>query len=330
MPHDPFTRRLITVPAVALAFVVITAAAPVLAVVGLVVDIVRAVTSGKPWMSLRILAFAWTYLAGEVLALAALGVTALLPGAAKLTLTYRLQDLWTAWNLGALRLFFSIGLDVAGAGDAAPGPVIVLSIHASLVDTMLPARLIARPHRLRLRYVLKSELLVDPTLDIAGHRLPNGFIERSGDSAELAVIRDLAGGLGRGDGVLIYPEGTRFSEEKLARQARRAIDRGGRLDELTLSYRRVLAPRPAGTLALLESTGADVVVFAHRGLHGMASVADIWRGGFVGSRVEVAIWRVPRGEVPNDRSERVEWLFRLWAEIDEWVSGDQTTTPPSL
>lgn len=281
-------------------------------------------------MSLRILAFGWSYLAGEVLALIALGVTALLPKVVKVRLTYRLQALWTAWNLGALRLFFSIGLDVRGADVAAPGPVIVLSNHASMVDSLLPARLIARPHQLRLRYVLKNELLADPALDIAGHRLPNGFIARSGDSGELAVIRSLAGGLNHDEGVLIYPEGTRFSEDKLSAQKRRAADRAGLLSDLTLSYRRVLAPRSGGTLALVESAGADVVVLAHRGLHGIARVADIWRGGLVGSRVEVSIWRVRREDIPRDRSGRVEWLFRLWAEIDEWVSADQTTAPPSL
>jgi 1-acyl-sn-glycerol-3-phosphate acyltransferase len=88
-----------------------------------------------------------------------------------------------------------------------------------MVDTMLPAHLVANPTGFRLRYVLKKELLADPTLDIGGNRLPNYFINRgAGDSAkETEAVRRLASDLGSNDGVLIYPEGTRYSEEKRLR-----------------------------------------------------------------------------------------------------------------
>jgi 1-acyl-sn-glycerol-3-phosphate acyltransferase len=122
------------------------------------------------------------------------------------------------------------------------------------------------------------------------------------------------------EGVMIYPEGTRFSEEKLARYIAPLVAKGGAVAELVSDYESVLPPRPGGTLALLDATGADVVVLAHRGLEGFARVKDVWSGGLVNARIEVKFWRVPRSEIPESRSGRMEWLFRLWSEIDGWVS----------
>ena len=81
-----------------------------------------------------------------------------------------------------------------------------------------------------------------------------------------------------------------------------------------------MSPRPAGTLAILEAIDADVVVLAHRGLEGFSGLNDIWTGAVVGARVDVKIWRVDRDLIPQGRSERTEWLYRLWAEVDDWVS----------
>ena len=247
--------------------------------------------------------------------------TSPLPRAMKLRATYRLQEAWAGWNLNALQNLFSLEIDVEGTDAILPGPIVVLSRHASMVDTLLPARLVAKPTRLRLRYVLKKELLADPALDIAGNRLPNSFIDRaSRELSELSSIKDLATNLGHGDGVLIYPEGTRFSEAKLRRHQMRAS--AGAAE--TVGLRRVLPPRPGGTLALLDATHADVVVLAHRGLEGLATVREIWQGNLVSSRIDVAMWRIPRSDIPDARSERVAWLNRLWVDVDDWVVSKET------
>ena len=320
MPDRPLTRRLITVPTVIALFLAMTASSPLLALVGAAVDSIRWMATRNPWVSLRVLAFLWIYLLGEVWALAALAVTAPLGRVAGSEITYRLQELWATWNLRALQTLFSVELDVEGTDSLLPGPVIILSRHASMVDTLLPARLVSRPIGLRLRYVLKKELLVDPALDIAGNRLPNTFIDRvSREGAGLASIRDLAAGMGPADGILIYPEGTRFSGAKLRSRQRRVGDDEGGVGAAIRSFRRVLPPRPGGTLALLEASDADVVVLAHRGLEGLATVAEIWKGGLVGSTIEVTLWRIPRSEVPPDKPDRVEWLHRVWMDVDRWV-----------
>lgn len=318
MPDKPLTRRLITVPTVILLFLAVTALSPLLALVGAGADMSRWLTTRKRWISLRVLAYLWVYLLGEVWALAALAVTAPL-GRAAMGATYRLQGLWAAWNLRALQTLFSVELEVEGTDSLMPGPVIILSRHASMVDTLLPARLVAKSE-LRLRYVLKKELLADPALDIAGNRLPNVFIDRaSREGAGLARIRELAAGMGPAEGILIYPEGTRFSETKLRGHQRRVGDDEGAVGAAVRSFRRVLPPKPGGTLAILEASDADVVVLAHRGLEGLATVAEIWKGGLVGSTIEIALWRIPRSDVPPNRPDQVEWLHRVWGDVDRWV-----------
>jgi len=331
MPDNPLARRLITIPLVFVTFLLLTALSPALLVVGGAIDATRAIVSGKPWMTLRSVAFLWVYLLGQVWALLGLLLTVPLPDGMRKEATFRLQSSWTAWNFAALRALFSLDLEVDGQDSAKPGPILLLSRHASMVDTMLPAGLIANPLGIRLRYVLKKELLVDPTLDIGGSRLPNYFIDRSAtdSAAEIDAIRQLAADLGPGDGVLIYPEGTRYSEEKRIRYSRRMASDAGIVGQVAAGLRRVLPPRPGGTLALLEATSADVVVLAHRGLEGLATVRDIWSGGMVGSRINVLVWRVRRDEIPNGRRERIEWLYRLWAEVDDWVVAQESVGGPA-
>lgn len=331
MPDNPLTRRLITVPAVLATFVLITILAPLWIVGGAVIDIFRAITSAKPWMTLRGIAFLWAYLLGQIWALIGLLFTVPLPRGTKHAATFKLQSAWTAWNFAALRILFSLDVDVEGQDSAAPGPIVLLCRHASMVDTMLPARLVANPFGIRLRYVLKRELLVDPTLDIGGNRLPNYFIDRDGDpSTEIEAVKRLASDLGPKDGILIYPEGTRYSEGKRIRYAKRVAREGGIVGEMASRLRRVLPPRPGGTLAILETTTADIVVLAHRGLEGLATVKDIWSGGLVGSKINVLMWRIRRGEIPTSRRERVEWLYRLWAEVDNWIVSKEPVTGESL
>lgn len=320
MPDNALARRLITVTSVLGLFVLLTVLSPFWLVAAAAIDAARSIGSAKPWMTLRVLVFLWVYLAGQVWALVGLLVTVPLPRRVKQNATFRLQTLWTAWNFAALRGVFSLDIEVEGQESATPGPIVLLCRHASMVDTMLPARLVANPFGIRLRYVMKKELLVDPTLDIGGNRLPNYFIDRSGDAAsEIEALRRLATGMGPSEGILIFPEGTRYSEKKRARYAARVAREGGVVGEMASRLRRVLPPRPRGTLAILEATTADIVVLAHRGLEGLATAKDIWSGGMVGSKINVLMWRIRHGDIPVSRRARVEWLYEVWTDVDDWV-----------
>lgn len=328
MPDNPLARRLITVPLTVAAFTCVTLLAPALVVAAAGVDVTRSLAARRPWVVTRGLVFLWVYLLGEIWALMALAASWPLPREAKQRITFGLQGAWANWNVRALCRLFSITIDADGAEVAKKGPMVVLPRHASLVDTLLPAHLVASPFQIRLRYVLKRELLADPALDIAGNRLPNYFVDRSGadTAAEVAAISELARGLQDDEGVLLYPEGTRFSEKKRRKYVERLERHGGPIGELASGFRRVLPPRPAGTLALLSSTSADVVVLAHHGLEGLATMREMWSGGLVGTTIKVAFWRIPRSSIPEDRNEQLIWLFQVWRAVDEWVLAQEPGT----
>jgi 1-acyl-sn-glycerol-3-phosphate acyltransferase len=319
-------RRLRTIPPLVVGLVLVTVLLPALFVVGLVIDAVRRVAFGVPPTAARLALFLWVYLAAEVgglVVLAGLWIASLggLRGAWLREATWRLQQRWAGALIGAVRVLFGVRIEVAGGEEVAPGPVIVLIRHASIVDTLLPTHLISRPHRIHLRYVLKRELLADPCLDVAGRRLPNYFVRRgTGEAREVERVRALADGLGREEGVLIYPEGTRFTPERRARAIARIAERDPRLAARAEGLRHLLPPRLGGVGALLDGApDADVLVVAHHGFDGLRVVSDIWRGGLVGLVVQVRMTRLPRSTVPQAAPARADWLYDVWQDLDDWL-----------
>jgi 1-acyl-sn-glycerol-3-phosphate acyltransferase len=214
-------------------------------------------------------------------------------------------------------------VSVEGLDLVRPGPVIVMMRHASIVDTLLPNVFVTRGGGIRLRYVLKRELLADPTLDIAGNRLINHFVDRDGDAAaEVGAVLALTEGMTDREGVLIYPEGTRFTAERRQRVIDQFGERSSDLADRTRALQRVLPPRPGGSAVLL-GTGHDVVIAAHTGLEPLATIPDAWSGTVVGAEVRIRFTRFAGDSIPTDRRGRVEWLFDRWAEVDDWVSTHQ-------
>lgn len=319
-------RRVRTIPPVVLGLVLVTALLPLLLVVAVLVDLVRWVTRRTPWMAVRLTLFLWVYLAAETAGLLALLALWAAAGFGRREAwmadwTWRFQQVWAGWQFGAVRGIFGLRVDVTGREALRPAPVIVLIRHASIVDNLLPSVIVARQARIRLRYVLKRELLSDPCLDVAGKRLPNAFVRRgTGAEAERETVRRLATGLGPDDGLLIYPEGTRFTAERrtaaLAQVAERDPARAARLERIE----HLLPPKVGGVLAALDGAPeADVVLLAHHGLDGLRLISDIWAGRLVGRRIGVRLTRVPRSAIPGDRDGRVEWLDDAWADMDAWV-----------
>src|SRR5262249_52808520 len=150
--------------------------------------------------------------------------------------------------------------------------------HASVADTLLPAVFIANPNGLKLRYVLKHELLLDPCLDIVGNRLPNSFVRRSsGDSYR---VLELMRNLGPRDGVIIYPEGTRFSYAKREAIIAQLESKGeSYLCAKARMLKHVLPPRLGGPLNLLDhNESADAVFCAHCGFDGVVDLRDFLKG----------------------------------------------------
>ncbi len=130
---------------------------------------------------------------------------------------------------------------------------------------------------------------------------------------------ELTASAGPDEGVLIYPEGTRFSQKKLVRALAALEKRSPDLHARASGFRHVLPPRLGGPLAMLDAAETDVVFMAHHGLGGFARIADIWAGAMVGRRISVEYWRVARTDIPESRSDRVAWLYEWWKRIDDWV-----------
>jgi 1-acyl-sn-glycerol-3-phosphate acyltransferase len=232
------------------------------------------------------------------------------------------QRFYSGLQFSAAKALFRLRFEVEGGEHAAAGgPMLVLVRHASIVDALLPAVFIANRHKIRLRYVLKRELLADPCLDVAGHFLPNAFVARGGvDTArEIEAVRALKAGIEAESGVVLYPEGTRFTAGKRAALlARLADDPAARARARRL--RHLLPVRPGGVLALLDAAPAcDVVILGHTGLEGFARVADIWAGALVGSTVRLKLWREKATSIPALPEARRAWVDGLWQRLDDWL-----------
>ena len=96
-----------------------------------------------------------------------------------LTWNFRVQCWWARTLFAGAERLFGMRLDVEGLDQLGTGPILLFMRHASVGDTVLPAVLVSSCQGIRLRYVMKRELLWDPCLDIVGNRLPNYFVRRA-------------------------------------------------------------------------------------------------------------------------------------------------------
>ena len=179
-------RRTGTVSAILVGLVLALGTAPLWGLVLAGVDALR----GSNWARLR----CGVYLTWLLLCEAAGLLGALLlwvwPSGSQETFRrrhYALQNYWAGALLdGAVRIF-NLTIEVEGGEVFERGPLLLFMRHATVVDTLLPAALVSRPYGIRLRYVLKQELRIDPCLDIVGDRMPNAFGTRARSLDDLEV-----------------------------------------------------------------------------------------------------------------------------------------------
>ena len=271
------------------------------------------------------LLFAVVFLAAEMVGLAASGIGTLASlgnRARSIAWHTRLQIAWTRCLFATAVRLFGLRVTVDENGELPAGPMVVLVRHASIVDTLLPTVLLIHRHGIRLRFVLKRELLWDPCLDVVGHRLLNVFVRRGAiDSAhEIARVRRLGSDMGAGEGVILYPEGTRWTPAKhtvvMERLRERDPVRHARLESLV----HVLPPQLGGALALLDAVPeAEVLFLGHTGFDGATTLREVLAGALVGRRIHAAFWRVPASAIPRDRAARAAWLDGEWVKMEGWV-----------
>ena len=236
---------------------------------------------------------------------------------------YSLQTWWTTRLIDALRYTLGVKFTVEGIDNLGTGPFVALCRHASLADSIMSAWVVASHAGLRPRYVLKKELMMDPCLDILGHRLPNYFIDRESPdiAAELVGIEQMADHLMPGDCCVIFPEGSRAStpkrEKSLQRLRERAPERAARLEGL----KYLIAPKPAGANALLAAVPeAKVLTMWHSGFDGFDTFKGILRHlGSARARIHVKVEEHKR-ETIGTGEQFVSWLDKQWVEMDKAVA----------
>ncbi len=318
-------RRLISIPAIAIAWCLWLALIGPALVLSALLDVVG---RRRSWARCRaLLAVGWLLsceLAG-LLGAWALWMHRLLhrDRARFVAANAGLQRWWTATVFAGARRLYGLRLDLAGLDVAADGGFVLLVRHCSVLDTVLAAVFVAGPHRRLLRYVLKRELLWDPCLDVVGNRLPNVFVARAPArrDADLAAITALAAAMPPEQGLLIYPEGSRATPTKRAR-AMAQLEASGSpaVLERARALAHVMPPRPGGVLAILAARpDLDVIVMGHTGLEGATRVSDLWRGSLIGATIRISLRRYPAASVPAAPEARLLWLFDRWLELDAWV-----------
>lgn len=313
-------RRLKSIPLVLLLTVVITPLYPVVLIGTLVADLIRRdrLVLSRLWTVG--LAFLWI----ETAAIVASGAQWVWYRGDRAKLReamWGLQEWWGRTLFGVVRGLLSLQLEVDGQDQLPGGPILLFMRHASIIDNLLPINLVSHPNGFRLRYILKKELLSYPALDIGGNRLPNYFVDRSGDTAtELKAIRELATELDAHEGVMIWPEGTRYTQRKYDVIMKRLERSKSELFAKARNLRATLPPKLGGPLALVEAArNADVIFAAHSGLEGFATVKEMMSGSVVGRTIRVKFWRVKSADIPRTREQLAEWLFDEWGRVDEFV-----------
>ena len=324
---EKWGRRSVTVPSFIIICLLLLALLPVTLPIAALVDAIR----GTQWGASRFLLFLCLYFSTQTFSILLALVIWVFSGrwlglGKKLFVdwSYTLQR-WYGSSLfyGTVRLY-GIRLKIDEPPDLNRGPLMLFIRHASLPDTSLPGALFILRHRMRIRHIMKRELLWDPALDIGGNRIPNYFLRRkaSDPEKELAEIRQLARDMTANEGIMIYPEGTRFTQAKRNKMIQSLAQKGkAALAEKAAALKNVRPPRVGGSLAILEGNNmkAYAVFCAHIGFEAASKMVDLLNGTLINSTIRVKLWKVPFDQIPKTREERIEWLFENWKKIDDWI-----------
>lgn len=309
-------RRLVSIPAIVLATLVLTTISPIALPLSLLISLVPASRG-----AFRTYLFALGYLWCEFFGLLSLLLVWIFIRSPErfLRANRRIQEIW-ATSLTTLGVkCYSLDIQVSGAECLSGDAAIVLPRHTSIAETVLPLVYYAIPQKFDLRYVMKQELLWDPCLDVAGNRIPNLFIDRHGPDSEHAsqLIGDLTSTLGAREGLVFFPEGTRFTP--LKRQ--RLLGSGKSIADMAKRYDDLLPPRLGGTLAILQANpGRDLIFLAHAGFEKSSQVINLLNGSWVKSNVQLRFWRVPYAQIPTDAPGQTLFIEQQWARMQVEVT----------
>ena len=310
-------RRILSISILCLLAFLLISLSPIILSLGLLLSILTQYSS-----LINAILFLYGYLYFEFLGVIALTFNWLFDRKHKQFLdnTRKIQTWWSSGLLGLGRLIYRLDFHVTGIEQVEGPSAIMMPRHTSLADTVLPIIFFAHKRNQGLRYILKKELLILPCLDIAGNRLPNLFVDRSGSNTirELGMIKTLLDETPESESILIYPEGTRSSPAKRKSLAKKNPDMVSFLNR----WPDLLPPRTGGPLTILKAnTGKDIVFLAHVGFEGSASAVDLIDGSWVNQQIYLHFWRIPFYKIPEDKEK---FLFEQWDLMQHHVNKMQT------
>ena len=236
-----------------------------------------------------------------------------------LEMNFALQCWWASGIFDTLLKLYNAEILVSGLeSTVGQGPAMVISRHVSSADSLIPTKFISKIQKRPLRFIMKRELLWDPCLDIVGHRLPNVFVDRKDRDDAITQIQSLTEGLSTDEGIVLFPEGTRFTPKRQL-SIRESLKRRDDTQALRFaeSLQHTLPPRPAGFTALLDAVpGCDLILCAHSGLEVVHDISALLSGELVGKKISIHFWRVNAKDIPNEVDARVAWLNQTWSAMD--------------
>lgn len=321
-------RRALTIPGLVVLCLLDLAALPFVLLGALVADLVRHRRLLAVRFHLAVALALGMHLVGLFLVLFAWLVGLFRGREREQRLDFRFEAWWAGVMWRAATWLFGMHVVVEGEDALGNGPLVLMARHVSLLDVLLPVIFLSGKYGVALRYVAKRELLWDPFIDVVGHRVPSAFVRRDArdHARQVQLVDALASDLGLHDGVVIFPEGTRFTEAKRKRilASLEGTDEAASAHATRLKH--LLPPHAGGPLGVLErAKGADVIFCAHTGLEGASHLRDLRAGSLLGATVHVHFWRVPASEIPGDDAARLTWLRAWWERLDGWIEAHRAS-----
>ena len=329
-PLATLLRRLVTVPTMSIAAVIVIMTLPVTLPIAAVLDVIL-----RRWRfgTVRIVAFAAWYLFIGVLVQVHGAVMWVVVAFGRRSQTERAMTMhyatirwWIACMMGGLRVTLGLRIE-PDHPELLVGPSIVLARHQSLADVFVPTGLSIIGNGTWIRVVLAAGLVNEPSLDLFGHRTPQYFIQRNSSDprSEVVALTRLARHTDENTVLIIFPEGGLFREDRkesvlasLERRDPAQAERGRHL-------RHLLPPRVAGFAGLLDGAPhADVVIVGHVGYDELTDPLTVWKSVPLRHPAKVSVRRFIRSEVPDGREARRDWLNDRWDEMDEWINSEKT------
>ena len=232
------------------------------------------------------------------------------------------QYRWACSLLLGVRLFFNTRIIFPDCTVFNSGPMLIAAQHSSFFDALIPTVLLGKGGgSIVPRHVLKSGLLLSPSLDFYGNRLPNKFVTRSSTTRSL----DISGVYSIGeelhkDACVIFPEGTFYSPKRFTKVIEKLQlsdpERVGEVSQLN----HLLPVKPGGILALVSSApNADLVMVGHYGLSSFSSFKEIINNIPFQNPIEIYVKRIPSACLPSDTSACLKFIDNEWLNIDNWL-----------